>query len=219
MPAVFNDRWAHDATIYYALEAIGAAERAHRALASDAPDGARLASLLGCPAREVTGGLSGSALMRNLDHAEKLIEATVQASSVPVTLKMRLGWDDRSRNAPRLARIAEQCGIRAVTIHGRTRCQFYEGSADWAAIRAVKQATRVPVAAYNVSGEYSMIKAAAQNGWIDAEKAMVESLVAFKRAGADGVVLHTGSHHGAGLTPFLEQVSDAIRAILDQIPG
>ena len=95
---------------------------------------------MGCPARHVTGGQSGSALMRDLDHALKLIEATIAAVKVPVTLKMRLGWDDRSLNAPELARRAEAAGVQMITVHGRTRCQFYKGEADWGAVRAVRDA-------------------------------------------------------------------------------
>ena len=102
---------------------------------------------MGCPARQVTGGLSGSALMRDPDHALTLIEATVGATKVPVTVKMRLGWDASQMNAPDLARRAESAGAQMITVHGRTRCQFYTGKADWAAIRAVRHAIKIPLVA------------------------------------------------------------------------
>ena len=100
---------------------------------------------MGCPSKQVTNGAAGSALMRDLDHALGLIEATVAAVRVPVTLKMRLGWDHASLNAPELARRAEAAGIRMITVHGRTRCQFYDDSADWTAVRAVKNSVSLPV--------------------------------------------------------------------------
>jgi nifR3 family TIM-barrel protein len=130
---------------------------------------------MGCPARHVTGGQSGSALMRDLDHALTLIDATVGAVQVPVTLKMRLGWDDQSRNAPELARRAQAAGVRLITVHGRTRCQFYKGEADWAAVRAVKQAIDVPLV---VNGDITSFDTATR---------------ALKLSGADAVMIGRGA--------------------------
>ena len=139
-------------------------------------NGARLIDInMGCPAKKVTNGYSGSALMREPDHAISLIEAVVSAVSGPVTLKTRLGWDDETRNAAALARHAERAGIKMVTIHGRTRCQFYKGRADWAAIREVREAVSIPVVA---NGDIVDSATAAQ---------------ALEQSGADGVMIGRGA--------------------------
>jgi nifR3 family TIM-barrel protein len=131
---------------------------------------------MGCPARQVTGGLSGSALMRDVDHATGLIEATVAAARVPVTLKMRLGWDTGQLNAPELAQRAESVGASLVTVHGRTRCQFYKDKADWTAIRRVKEAVGIPVIA---NGDVGNVEQARHM---------------LAQSGADGIMMGRGAY-------------------------
>jgi tRNA-dihydrouridine synthase B len=123
---------------------------------------------MGCPARHITGGQSGSALMRDLDHAVRLIEATISAVKVPVTLKMRLGWDASSLNAPELARRAEAAGVQMVSVHGRTRCQFYSGDADWGAVRAVRDAIRIPLVVNGDITSFEKAESALQQSGADA---------------------------------------------------
>jgi len=169
---------------------------------------------MGCPARHVTGGQSGSALMRDLDHALKLIEATIAAVKVPVTLKMRLGWDHGSLNAPELARRAQAAGVQMITVHGRTRCQFYKGEADWDAVRAVKDAVDVPVV---VNGDITSFE---------------KAVTALEMSGADAVMVGRGAQGQPWLpgqigrrldtgvveaTPSLVDQLGYIRALYDEV--
>jgi len=139
--------------------------------------GAKIIDLnFGCPAKKVVGGFAGSALMRDEKLSKEILQETVKAVNIPVTLKMRLGWDDDSKNAPALARIAEDAGIQMITIHGRTRCQFYKGNADWKAISNVKNAVKVPVIA---NGDIVCINSAMQ---------------AIEQSGADGIMVGRGCY-------------------------
>jgi nifR3 family TIM-barrel protein len=156
---------------------------------------------MGCPAKEVTGALSGSALMRDLDEAERLISAAVNATRRPVTLKMRLGWDERSTNAPELAFRAERAGIQAITVHGRTRNQFYSGRADWRAVAEVKAATRLPLI---VNGDV-----------VDAHSARE----ALQLSGADAIMIGRGAYGRPWITAAIDEALSRGCALVEPGPA
>lgn len=169
---------------------------------------------MGCPARHVTGGQSGSALMRDLDHATRLIEATVECARVPVTLKMRLGWDDRLRNAAELARRAESAGVRMVTVHGRTRAQLYTGEADWAAVREVRDAIKIPLVVNGDITSYETAVAALHASGADAVMIGRGAQGAPWRVGQIGRRLRSGV---AEAPPSLPQQLDYLRLLYDEV--
>src|SRR6185295_12387581 len=152
---------------------------------------------MGCPAKEVTGALSGSALMRDLDEAERLIDAVVSATRRPVSLKMRLGWDERTKNAAELAVRAEHAGVKALTVHGRTRNQFYSGSADWRAVAGVKALTRLPVI---VNGDI-----------VDVPSARL----ALELSGADALMIGRGAYGRPWMAQALDKALSDGRAMVE----
>ena len=152
---------------------------------------------MGCPAKEVTGALSGSALMRDLDEAERLLAAVVNATRRPVSLKMRLGWDEHTMNAPELALRAERAGVQAITVHGRTRNQFYSGRADWLAVAQVKGATRLPVI---VNGDVVDLQSARQ---------------ALELSGADAIMIGRGAYGRPWIAAALGKALSEGRAMVE----
>ncbi|MGS1093366.1 tRNA dihydrouridine synthase DusB [Aquamicrobium terrae] len=198
--AGFNLRIRHSGLPVHMVQLAGR-EAAHMAEAARIAvgEGADIVDInMGCPAKKVTGGYAGSALMLDLDHALSLIEAVVDAVEVPVTVKMRLGWDENVLNAPILARRAEEAGVRMVTVHGRTRCQFYNGKADWRAIARIKAAVSIPVVANGDVGSSS------------------DAAAILEQSGADAIMVGR-AHYGAPWTAG-EIVADVSGASMSGIP-
>ena len=169
---------------------------------------------MGCPAKRVTSGYSGSALMRDLDRAMSIIEATIESATVPVTLKMRLGWDDTTINAPELARRAEAAGIAMITVHGRTRCQFYKGKADWSAVHAVRDVTNGPLL---VNGDIEDIYSAHEALILSGADGVMIGRAAYGRPWLPGVIAQNLGGDKSAIEPCGEEFWKIVRGHYEAI--
>jgi nifR3 family TIM-barrel protein len=194
-------------------EAQALAETARRVVGA----GAAIVDInMGCPCRRVSGALAGAALMRDLDHAERLIATVVEAVSVPVTVKMRLGWDDTALNAPELARRAERAGARMATVHGRTRAQFYDGRADWAAARAVVEAVAIPII---VNGDCATVEDARAMLALSGAAGVMIGRAALGAPWLVGAISRALGKGGPPETPLVEERREAALEHLDWLAG